>query len=158
MTSNIGFQPAASAQRSSDEIENESFFPSLNIATFTENYGIPTKLTDDQIKQTVLLSAAQVNLALQTYKANKLANGIASLGEVTTETIGGQNLKEMFYRQAVYNKAKASLLREMISVDRKPAAESEAETAEQLVAYYESASSRAISNVLDQRGIGVYLI
>ena len=154
----IGFLPTVTSTRPTQAVTNDGFFPDLSLEFFASNFGVPTDISNDQLKNVLLIAMGQVNQGLADFKAEKQSAGVTRLVDISNEEIGGTNLKQLHYMQAVYSKAKAHLVREQIALDRKPNAESQAKTSGELVTYYETQASAGIANVLSRRLIGVVSI
>lgn len=140
-----GFAPHSNSERQSEDIAFDSFYPPLNIAEFADLYGIPADLPDATVTHFVTLAMTRTAIALNAWKTEQQAAGVTIAPAVE-------------YKAAVYTAAKADLLREHISIDRKADAENAATQAAELVEHYEALHSRAIANLMGEQSIGVYLI
>lgn len=152
-----GFAPHKNSSRSAEEIANDGFFPALTLTEFADLYGIPADLQDSTVTHFLMQAMSRTNIALANYKAEKIAEGITNAVNAS-ETLGGISTAVTHYKAAAYAAAKADLLREHTSIDRKADAENAATNDKTMIDHYEALASRALANLIGQQSIGVHLI
>jgi len=155
MTQNIGFQPDPNTQRSDETIAN-GWFPSLSVAAFADTMGVPSELPNAIVKAALLQAIGQVNQDVDSLRVRH--PNAAKLAEVEADTLGDESALVFWYRQAVYNRAKARLVRDQISIGRKPNAESEAKTGVELVNHFDAEASAAIAALFGSSNLRTVLI
>lgn len=153
-----GFAPHKNATRPTADIENDGWFPVLKLAEFADIYGIAAELSDAQLEHCLLLAMDRANQSLATFKAAQVAQGIERLVDVSAGKLGGKSAAVGNYKRAAYSMAKADLLRESISMDRKADAENAANSAVEMVDFYERQATRALANLQGMGAVGVHLI
>lgn len=153
-----GFAPHKNATRPTADIENDGWFPVLQLAEFADIYGIPAELSDAHLEHCLLLAMGRVNQSLAQWKATQVAQGIEKLAEVPAGQLGGKSAAVGNYKRAAYSMAKADLLRDAITIDRKADAENAANSAVEMVDFYERQASRALANLQGLGAIGVHMI
>lgn len=153
-----GFRPHKNSARPDAAIENDGWFPALSLAEFATLYGIPNELDEQQVAHCLLLAMDRANQSLALWKSQKLAEGAATLENVATGQLGSKNATKENYKRAVYAQAKADLLRDAISMDRKTDAENAANSAVDMIDFYERQATRALANIQQLNAVGVHLI
>lgn len=132
-----GAQPA---EPPDELIEAGEFFPAVSSADFRKSYRIPPELPPELVLEFLALAVGRVRAKLAPFRARMTAAGYPALADVPQET--GENLK--LWKRAVFCEAKADLLRETPTVDRKAPAENAARTAPETEHSYRVLAARAI--------------
>ena len=137
-------------------IRNHPFYPDISLQEFVENYSIPT--TKPETLVTHLKSAIiEINYRLDDYRIEQVNAGYLHLSEVPAMIIDEQSALIHLYIQAVCFQAKASILRDYATIDRREAAENQAKTSADLEALYELWATEAVNKILKQSGTQVPL-
>lgn len=157
-TTNLGFEVNQDTQRTSEEIDNNGFFPALSLAEFVTLFAIPSTIENDLLKAKLLVAMDEVNQKLNSFKEQQIKNGFATLASVPGDQLGGESAKLMQYKQAVYAEAKAELINTSVSMARRAEAENSAASAAELLSYYKKISTNAVARITGRGSIGVHLI
>ena len=137
-------------------IRNHPFYPDISLQEFVENYSIPTTKTETLV--THLKSAIiEINYRLDDYRIEQVNAGYLHLSEVPAMIIDDISALMHLYMQAVSFQAKASILRDYATIDRREAAENQAKTSADLEALYELWATEAVNKILKQSGAQVPL-
>jgi len=128
------------AEPTDEEIDAGAFFPAVSTAVFRETYRIPAELPAETVRTLLRLAVLRVRSRLNPYRARMAAAGYGSLAEVPQE--GDEKL--LLWKRAVSCEAKAELLRETVTVDRKPEAENAAKSAPETEREYKRLAALAI--------------
>ena len=139
----------APAEPADEIIAAGEFFPAVSTAKFRQEYRIPAEIPPDLVRDFLTLAVIRVRAKLAPWRGRMTAAGCATLADVPQE--GGEKLE--LWRRAVSCEAKAQLLRETVTVDRKPAAENAAKSAPETEQTYSLAATRAI-RLISGRGTG----
>jgi hypothetical protein len=129
-------------------ITNDGFWPNLTLAELMDNYRIPPEYADGVIKTGLTLSIINVNEKLAAVKAQLIADGYATLEAYTTahsEPINSKQVLAELYKHAVFTRAKAGLLQQFNTLNRKPNAENAAKESDDTEAYWLDESQSAIA-------------
>ncbi|WP_394166085.1 head completion/stabilization protein [Photobacterium piscicola] len=129
-----------------DTVENDGFWPDLSIADFVKTCRIPPVYNAEQERNMLIMAMAGVNIELASFKERAIDNNAIHSSNIMM--YGTESATTVQYKQAVYQRAKASLLVHFATLSRKDEAENLAkestETNESLMAL----SQHAIRNIL----------
>lgn len=128
-------------------VANEWFWPDVLIDELLSGYRVPAEYADDTIKLGVTLSLIKVNESLRPIRSHLEALGFDKLEQYHLEnpnTIGGESVLIVQYKHAVFARAKAFLLQQFNSLNRRPAAENAAKEAPETEQYWLDQSQSAI--------------
>ncbi|MBI9109901.1 head completion/stabilization protein [Maridesulfovibrio ferrireducens] len=129
-----------------EEIQNESFYPGISVSHFHDCYRVPAEYELEMVKTHLKLAIAWANSQLETFKAEKEAEGITALVDIIAPMIGGETTKIIHYKHAVCCRAKGSLIHQYKTMVQAKGASSrigdavEAESQESLFYQYASAA------------------
>ena len=129
---------------------NDGFWPDLSVATLMDKYRIPPEYADETIKWGLTLAMVNVNLDLEPVKAAIVALGYASLtayNTVNSQQLNSEQVTVIHYQHAVYAYAKAFLLQQFNSLNRKPNSESAAKEAPETEQYWMDQSASAVQKL-----------
>ncbi|MDU8618988.1 head completion/stabilization protein [Pseudomonas syringae] len=135
-------------------IKNDGFWPDLSIAEFQKGYRLPAEYLVDLLVADLTMAMIEVNTDLANAQSILQSAGVSSLesftGAATPESWGYVH-KVMLYKRAVYARAKASLLTQFATVNRRESAEN---VGKELPERYETflAFSQAAVRSLQGRG------
>lgn len=91
-------------------INNNGFFPDIDIAIMRDRMRIDATITNPRLIDATKQAIIHVNQQLSTFKANKVELGFTKLSDVPSETIGSESVLISQYMRAVYSIAKADLI------------------------------------------------
>ena len=100
-----------------DSIPNLSFWPALSLTAFRDGYRVDTVVTDTEAKQAIATAARQVNAELADWQALQEAAGAVTLADVDSPDYGGVSEHIANYLDAVYHRAKASVIQDYRDTD-----------------------------------------
>lgn len=102
-----------------EPLENNGFWPDLNLKDFQSQRTIPADIDADTIGQALITAAADVNADLEKVEAKYRASGYETAGEVPGLKLKEKNALCAQYTKAVFARAKADLMGEFASVGRR---------------------------------------
>jgi hypothetical protein len=129
-------------------VTNDGFWPNLTLADLLNNYRIPSEYVDGVIQTGLSMALINVNQKLVSVKAKLVLDGYASLTAYTTahpEALNGKQVLDELYKHAVYTRAKASLLMQFASINRRPQAENQTKEGDDMETYWLDESQAAIA-------------
>lgn len=129
---------------------NDGFWPDLDVGELMDKYRIPPEYADDTIIWGLTLAVTNVNLDLEPVKTVIVALGHASLADYNLaqpEPINSEQVTVIHYKHAVYAYAKAFLLQQFNSLNRKPNAENAAKEAPETEQYWLGQSASAVQRL-----------
>jgi len=149
-------------------ITNDSFWLDLDLGEFLKNYRIPAEYTTDTISYGVKVAVLAVNPELEPVKNIMVHLGYANLEAYTvdySELLDGEQTLVMRYKKAVFSHAKAYLLEQFNSMNRRKDAENAAKEAPETAEFWLNQSQREIyfltKHFMDTKNInanhGVYV-
>jgi len=125
-------------------ITNNGFYPNVVLGDFQRDYNIPAKYEIETVTNKILLAMVNINDQLAVIQDDWELDGATTLAEVDTTEHNGVNKMEMHYIQAVFSRAKALLIPEFASLNRKDSAMSLDESTIDLAAPWKTLSNRAV--------------
>lgn len=124
-------------------IENDGFWPDLSIAEFQKSYRLPAEFLVELLADGLACAMGEVNSDLAKRKAQWQAAGITNVAAADTVLLPELALLAATYKRAVYCRAKANLLPQFSTVNRRAEAANVAkespETREQFLAFSQQA-------------------
>jgi len=120
------------------------FFPALDADKFRRLYRIPVELPGEVVLEQLRLGAAAAIASLESWRRGRAE---ATLAEVPQREIGGTGVLVMFFERACFCLAKAELLRETVTVDRRPQAENAAKSGAETEEKYREFAADALSRI-----------
>lgn len=136
------------ALTTSAPVTNDGFWPTLMLGDLLDNYRIPPEYADGVIQTGLTLAMINVNRKLGDVKAQLVLDSYATLDAYITahpESINGKQVLEELYKHAVFTRAKAGLLKQFNSLNRKPNAENAAKESDDTENYWLDESQTAIA-------------
>ena len=109
-------------------IENQTFWPDVDISQFCRDYRVPSELNTGTIKAHLSHAMLETNIQLVDYRHQKMDEGYDKLEDVPAETIADESRLLMLYRRAVSCRCKAIICRDYPTIDRREPAENQAKT------------------------------
>jgi hypothetical protein len=133
-----------------DEIvENEEFWPDINLLEFQEQYRLPAQYRKEMLVDRIRLAMLWANKTLAEWKAGNAGDAV-SLLDVPSKMLGSEHALKLQYVRAVCCEAKAILLSDYKTMMRKSDAVSDAkeerETADQFHQYASDAINDFMGN------------
>lgn len=143
-------KPALTAQ---EPVENDGFWPLLQIGDLMEKYRIPAEYADQVIKTGLVLAMVRVNAKLKPVKDAMAVLGYSTLAAFIAandaEQIDGVDVLVIEYENAVYARAKAGLLKQFQTINRRPQAENSAKESDETEQYWLDQSQGSIKVFFD---------
>lgn len=132
-------------------IANNGFWLDVSTADLMSKYRIPAEYAGEVITWALTLAVVRVNNYLQRAQAEIITLSFATFEAYLTansQQVGGYEIMQTHYEHAVYARAKAALLQQFNSMNRRDQAENAAKESEQTEQYWldESAASIAAIN------------
>jgi hypothetical protein len=140
------------ALTTSAALANDGFWPDMSIGGLLSKYRIPAEYADETIRLGLTMAMVRVNEKLAKVKAAIVALGHATLQAYCTanvKQIAGEDVLILQYRHAVFCRAKAFLLRQFPTVNRRPVAENGAKEAPETEQYWLDQSQAAIASFFE---------
>jgi len=131
-------------------LENNGFWPDLQVGELMTKYRIPAEYADDTIMWGLTLAVVNVNDVLKPVKAKLEADGYPSLADYNSaqpEPVNSIQVTDIHYQHAVYSYAKAFLLKQFNSMNRRQDAENAAKEAPETETDWLNESRAAISKL-----------
>lgn len=107
-------------------IKNDAFWPDLAVSEFQKGYRMPAEYLVELLADELTLAVDEVNADLARVKVELQASGVLSIetaASASTAESWSYAHKIMLYKRAVYARAKASLLTQFATVNRRESAE-----------------------------------
>ncbi|MEH6649976.1 MAG: head completion/stabilization protein [Motiliproteus sp.] len=145
--------PAASVT-----LTNTAFFPDIKTDDFVTLYRIPSEIDTLIIQHQLKHAMSRVNRSLKSWRSTQQNDGNATLAAVPADEIGGESELLQQYLRAVYCEAKAELLKETETVDRRATAENYAKAGEETEDKYREFAAQEIRAIVGLNRVGVNLI
>ena len=129
-------------------IENDGFWLDVSTADLMGKYRIPAEYVGDVITWGLTLAVVRVNAALVNVKNEIIIRGFATLEaylNANSEQVGGFEIIQTHYEHAIYARAKASLLQQFNTMNRRDSAENQAKESEDTEQYWLDESAQSIA-------------
>lgn len=104
-------------------IENDGFWPDLSVAEFQKGYRLPAEYLVEMLVDELTTAVIEVNSDLAKLKARWQASGVSNVESADTTVLPERTFQAATYKRAVYTRAKASLLPQFATVNRRESAE-----------------------------------
>jgi len=134
-------------------ISNDGFWPDLLIGDLLQNYRIPPEYADGVIKTGLTLAMIRINQRLAEVKQAIVLLGHSNLADYTlanSQQIAGVEVLLTEYQNAVFTRAKAGLLQQFNSLNRKENAENAAKESPKTEQYWLDESQSSIKVFFDE--------
>jgi len=105
------------------QIGNDGFWPDLSVTEFQKAYRLPGEYLGELLAADLTTAMVEVNNDLTTCKNRWQASGVVSLETADSTVLPERTFQAATYKRAVYCRAKASLLTQFASVNRRESAE-----------------------------------
>ncbi|MEE4097390.1 head completion/stabilization protein [Pseudomonas viridiflava] len=104
-------------------IENDGFWPDLSVTEFQKGYRLPAEYLVDMLAADLNMAMVEVNTDLAKLKARWQAAGVSNVESADTIVLPERTFQAATYKRAVYSRAKASLLTQFATVNRRESSE-----------------------------------
>ena len=104
-------------------IENDGFWPDLSVAEFQKGYRLPAEYLSELLAEGIAFAMGEVNVDLAKRKADWQAAGVTSVESADPMVLPERTFHVATYKRAVYCRAKAYLLQQFATVNRRESAE-----------------------------------
>ena len=136
-------------------IQFGSFWPTIDGEKFRALYRIPAELPNESITAQLRLAGLTICRQLAAWKSRQTAANITEIDQPEADGIGALTL---FFERAVFCEAKAEILRETVTVDRRKEAENSAKSGAETEEKYREFAADAIAAIRGNNRIYVELI
>lgn len=137
-------------------LQGDGWYPDIPVAEFVDSYRLPAEFGESLLSDHLSLAVLWTRRQLSSWRAEREAAGVAKLVDVSlTGVTGGAAL---LYRRAVFCHAKALLLGQFATVDRREAARNEAKEGAETSAQFYAWAQNAVTDLLGQGRTDVALI
>ncbi|KAA8693111.1 Prophage PSPPH06, putative head completion/stabilization protein [Pseudomonas caricapapayae] len=104
-------------------ITNDGFWPDLSLAEFQKCYRLPAEYLIEMLTADLTMAMIEVNTDLAKLKARWQGTGVSNVESADTTVLPERTFQAATYKRAVYSRAKASLLTQFATVNRRESAE-----------------------------------
>lgn len=140
------------------DIENDGFWPDLSVSEFQKSYRLPAEYLVELLVDGLTLAMGEVNMDLAKRKEAWQAAGIENLISANTQLLRERNFYAQQYKRAVYCRAKAFLLQQFATVNRRAEAANLAKEAPELHEQFLAFSQQAVRLIQGRGRITARLI
>jgi nicotinamide mononucleotide adenylyltransferase len=137
------------------DVDFGTFWPKISGQKFRDLYRIPAELSNAIVTEQLRLAGMAVIRQLTKWRRLQTA---ASLAEIPQETVDGIGALVLYWERAVFCEAKAEILRETMTVDRRKEAENTAKSGEVTEDKYREFAADMIAAIQGDNRIYVELI
>lgn len=132
-------------------VAGDGWWPDLPVADFQQAYRLPQEYADVLLQDHLELAALWAQRQLAGWRAQLEAEGGASLAEIPGKAL-------LLYRRAVFCHAKALLLAQFATVERREAARNDAKESPDMSRQFYAWSQDAIADILGRSRVNVALV
>jgi hypothetical protein len=139
------------AQTTQITLEGDGFWPALSIGDLLGKYRIPSDYADSTVETGLLMGMIRTHESLERVKAKIQEDGHATFADYLTANplpVGGSELLQIHYEHAAYSRAKAHLLQDFKTINRREVAENEAKESEQTEKFWLDESTKSVAAIL----------
>lgn len=132
-------------------ITNDGFWPDVEMADLMSKYRIPSEYADDTIQWGLSLAVIRVNEKLDRIKQLILSEAVETFEDymqANSSPIFNRELMHVQYEHAVFSWAKALLLKQFVTMNRRQIAENEAKESGQTETYWLDQSQASIASLM----------
>ncbi len=134
----------------------DGWYPDIAVADFADSYRLPAEYGEPLLSDHLSLAVLWARKQLVTWRADREAEGVAKLADISLS--GVADGAALLYKRAVFCHAKALLLGQFATVDRREAARNEAKEGADTAATFYAWAQNAITDLLGQGRTDVALI
>ena len=132
-------------------ITNDGFWPDVEMADLMSKYRIPSEYADDTIQWGLSLAVIHVNEKLGRIKQLILSEAVETFEDymqANSSPIFNRELMHVQYEHAVFSRAKALLLKQFVTMNRRQIAENEAKESKQTETYWLDQSQASVASLM----------
>ncbi|EPR43131.1 head completion protein [Desulfovibrio sp. X2] len=137
-------------------ITGDGWYPDLAVAEFQSVYRLPAEFAEALVIDHLTLAMMWAARQLASWRAEREAEGMAALADIPYAGLSGGAV--LVWKRAVYCHAKALLLGQFATMDRREAARNEAKEAPETADRYLAWAHDAIADLLGNGRIAVELV
>lgn len=104
-------------------IANDGFWPDLDVAEFQKGYRLPAEYLVELLVDGISFALGEINVDLARRKSQWQAAGITEVATADSTILPERTFMVASYKRAVYCRAKAYLLQQFATVNRRESAE-----------------------------------
>ncbi|MEC4728840.1 head completion/stabilization protein [Shewanella sp. D64] len=130
-----------------DVITNDGFWPDVSVSAFQRECRIPPEYSMEQQRNMLIASMAGIGIELYAFRERCFNDGYTQLSDVGMK-IDGKSVHVASYYQAVFQRAKATLLVHFATLERRDEAASIAKESRDTHTALMSLSQMAVRNIL----------
>ncbi len=145
-------------KESTTTVMNDGWWPDLSIADFEKRYRLPSDYEEMILVDGLQLGMAWANKQLKSWREGLTEFDYENLAAVPSDSLGGESVKLIHYRRAVYCHAKAFLLNQFSTINRREAARNEARESDETESTFLAHAQHAIASFKDESSVTVGLI
>ena len=134
-------------------VANDGWWPDLELGDFQKRYRLPVEFSREMVEESIQLGMLRVNDQLREWREEQLGS---SLAEVPGEQMGDLPRYQILYSRAVFCHAKALLLKQFATVNRRDAAKHEGMESEESEEKFLEFARDAVADFLNLPRIGVH--
>lgn len=142
---------AVSTGFSSRIVTGDGWWPDLPVADFQQAYRLPQEYADVLLQDHLELAALWAQRQLGGWRSTREAEGYAALTDVPDKAL-------LLYRRAVFCHAKALLLAQFATVERREAARNDAKESPDLYRQFYAWAQDALADILGRSRVNVSLV
>ncbi len=139
-------------------IANDGFWPDLDLAEFQKGYRLPAEYLVELLVDGIGFAMGEVNVDLAQRKAQWQRTGISNVASADPMILEERTFMALSYKRAVYCRAKAYLLGQFVTINRRDAAENLAKEAPDTAAAFLAFSQQAVRLIQGRSRITAELI
>jgi len=135
----------------SQPLVNDGFWLDVAVGDLISKYRIPSEYADDTIKTGLLLAIVRVNEKLKRAKDEMIVLGYNTFQlylNNNSNSVAGAELLHIHYEHAVFSRAKAFLLQQFKTMNRRDVAENEAKESEETEQFWLDESAKSIAAIM----------
>lgn len=137
-------------------LQGDGWYPDIPVAEFVDSYRLPAEFGEGLLSDHLTLAVLWTRKQLLAWRAEREAEGVAKLADIAlTGVTGGAAL---LYKRAVFCHAKALLLGQFATIDRREAARNEAKESPETADRFFAWAQNAITDLLGHGRTDVALI
>lgn len=144
-----GFNPTPSET----VVSNDGFWPDLPMADFQAIYRLPEEYAEATLAEGMMIGMAWANRQLVAWKEEQALAGYANMAAVPCGSLGDAPTNLLHYRRAALSYAKAYLLQQFPTINRRESAANEGKESVETEAKFLEFANRAINDFLARRHI-----
>jgi hypothetical protein len=137
-------------------LQGDGWYPDIPVAEFVGVYRLPAEYSEGLVSDHLALAVLWARKQLAAWRAEREAEGVSALADLAVSGVPGG--AALLYKRAVYSHAKALLLGQFATVDRREAARNEAKEGPDAADRFYAWAQNAVTDLLGQGRTDVALI